>query len=102
MIGIHVSNDPPSSAVLPAHSSAQCRLATAKNADWNGKCYASKDRRVSTRAENHFAFQATTGLGACRDCQLYVDSGEPITLPSADCYLRCSSGILVCGMNFFG
>ena len=32
----------------------------------------------------------------------YVDSGEPITLRSVDCDLRCSSGILVCGMNFFG
>src|SRR5579872_2393567 len=39
MIGIHVSNDPPSSAVLPAHSPAQCRRVTAKNADWKGKCY---------------------------------------------------------------
>lgn len=39
MIGIHVSYDPPSSAVLPAHSPAQCRRTTAKNADWKGRCY---------------------------------------------------------------
>jgi hypothetical protein len=152
------------------HSPAQCRRATAKNADWKGKCYqdvsttrmttyllrgaAAMDRAfrnfrngdahfgphpwpapyipnwapifTSTplgnrqgcglkkqvlcqqatggkyKSGNHFALQGTTGLGACRDCQLYVDSGEPITLRNVDCDLRCSSGILVCGMNFFG
>ena len=87
---------------LARNSPAQCRRATAKNADWKGKCYASKPQAGKYKSGNHFAFQGTTGLGACRDCQLYVDSGEPITLRSVDCDLRCSSGILVCGMNFFG
>jgi hypothetical protein len=54
---------------------------------WQVLCQQATDG-VSTRAENHFAFQATTGLGACRDCQLYVESGEPITLRSADCDRR--------------
>ena len=57
-------------------------------------------RRVSAREETTFGFRGRQDSGACRDCQLLVDTGEPITLRSVDCDLRCSSGILVLWYEF--
>jgi hypothetical protein len=99
---LHVLYDPPSSAILPAFS---CPVSTGDRQGCGlekASAMPAGHRRVSAREETTFDFRGRQDSCACRDCQLYVDSGKPITLPSVDCNLRCSSGILVCGMNFLG
>ena len=84
--------------LLPSVDGRPPRMRTGKS-----KCYASKRQAGKyTERKPLLCFRGRQDSWACRDCQLYVDSGEPITLRRVDCDLRCSSGILVCGMNFFG
>ena len=99
---MHVSYDPPSSAVLPAFSCPSVDGRPPRMRTGKASAMPAGHRRVSAREETTFGFRGRQDSGACRDCQLLVDTGEPITLRSVDCDLRCSSGILVCGINFFG